>query len=192
MSKIIAFVNRKGGSAKSTSCAFIATCLHNSGKSVACIDYDGEQSLIKWHSTEALPFDVVAGSEDIEKDISSLDVDYILLDTPPNNEAIVLNVCSVADEVIIPLSPTAMDANRLLTTLRNVSTIEKLRKQPLTSVLITKTKPNTKLLTDIKEMLAERDVPLLDATISHSVKYQDFDTPKHLVEYQAVIDELGL
>lgn len=193
MSKIIALVNRKGGSGKSTSCAYLAQCFHNAGKSVICLDYDPDQSLVKWHESGVLPFEVVAGdSDDLDDEVGKLTHDYVLLDTPPNDESIVLKAASIADECLVVLAATALDASRLFTTLRSVATMERVRNQPLSSVIITKAKANTNILESTKSILGDNDVPICDTTIKDSVRYQGFVTPTYLEEYQALIKELEL
>ena len=193
MSKIIAFVNRKGGSSKTTSCGYIAMCLHNAGHKVICIDYDSDHTLLKWFNTGNLPFKDIAGNLDnIDSDIrSTVNYDYVLLDTMPNDEAIVYKVALEADEVIIPLAPTAFDLNRLASTLRTITTVETKLGKDLASVLLTQVRANTNILQEMQELLA-KDVPLCNSQIKASVKYQGFGTPTHLEEYQAVCDELEL
>ena len=193
MPKIIALINRKGGSGKSTSCAYLAQCFYNLGKSVICLDYDPDQSLVKWHESGVLPFEVVAGnSDELDDEITQLNHDYILLDTPPNDESIVLKAASIADECLIVMAATALDASRLFTTLRSVATMERARNTPLSSVIITKAKTNTNILESTKEVLSSKDVPICETTIKDSVRYQGFITPTFLDEYQALIRELEL
>ena len=193
MPKIIAFVNRKGGSSKTTSCGYVAMCLHNAGHKIRCIDYDSDHTLLKWFNTGNLPFEVIAGNaDDIEADISaSSSHDYLLLDTMPNDEAIVYKVALEADEVIIPLAPTAFDLNRLASTLRTISKVEKKLNKDLASVLLTQVRANTNIFAEMQELLTD-DVPLCDSTIKASVKYQGFNTPEYLEEYQAFCNELEL
>lgn len=168
-------------------------CLHNAGHKIRCIDYDSDHTLLKWFNTGNLPFEVIAGNaDDIEADISaSSSHDYLLLDTMPNDEAIVYKVALEADEVIIPLAPTAFDLNRLASTLRTISKVEKKLNKDLASVLLTQVRANTNIFAEMQELLTD-DVPLCDSTIKASVKYQGFNTPEYLEEYQAFCNELEL
>ena len=195
MSKVIALLNRKGGSIKSTSCAYIAQVIHNEGLNVACIDYDPEQSLMRWHSTGNLPFNVIEGNlDDLAEQVEALkaDYDYLVLDTPPNDKSVIMECATVADECIVPVNPTAMDSGRLLTTLKAIGAIEKVRNQALTSVVIARAKANTNILQEVREMLNERDIPICDQTIKDSVRYQGNSTPSYLDEYKNVLTEIGV
>lgn len=195
MSKVIALLNRKGGSVKSTSSAYIAQCLHTQGHNVACVDYDPEQSLMRWHNTGNLPFDVIEGNlDDLADQVTALkeDYDFLVLDTPPNDKSVIMECATVADECIVPVNPTAMDSGRLLTTLKSIGAIEKVRKQPLTSVVIARAKTNTNILQEVRDMLNERNIPICDQTIKDSVRYQGNATPTYLDEYTNVLKEIGV
>ena len=140
-----------------------------------------------------LPFDVVAGtSSNLKNDLKKLaSYDYVFVDTPPNDEAIVLKVAAVADECIVPCKATIQDLLRIYSTLDAISTIEDARDQALTSVLLTQVKKGTNILDEVRQALIDEQIPLCDTLIHDSVKYQAA-MPTHLEEYQAVIKELGI
>lgn len=189
---IIALVNRKGGSAKTTSCIHLASVLKSKG-SVCCLDSDNEQSLFKWHSTGSLDFDVFSTSSDnLKKDIEtySKKYDYVLLDTPPNDDGIVLKAAALSDECIVPCNATISDLLRIVSTLDSLATIEQATGKALTSVLLVRAKKGTNILEEVKQSLIDEKIPLCDTVIYDSVKYQG-DTPIYLEEYQALIQELG-
>ena len=195
MSKVIALLNRKGGSIKSTSSAYIAQVLHNEGLKVACIDYDPEQSLMRWSSTGNLPFEVIEGNlDDLAEQVTELkdSYDFLVLDTPPNDKSVIMECATIADECIVPVNPTAMDSGRLLTTLKSIGAIEKVRNEALTSVVIVRAKSNTNILQEVRDMLQERNIPICDQTIKDSVRYQSNSTPSYLDEYKSVLKEIGV
>lgn len=192
MTKTIALINRKGGTGKTTSSGYIAQLLHEEG-GVTGIDLDPDQSWIKWFRSGALPYNVVAGSrEDLIDQVEKIQTTFIVIDTPPNDEAIIFKAAGIADEVIIPLAATTFDAGRLLTTLKNVADVERLRKQPLASILLTRWQPHLKVSQDVLATMKERELPLLDAKIGNRTRYTNFETPTFLDEYRLALQELGV
>ena len=192
-SKVITFVGRKGGSGKSTSALYTTTCLHEAGKSVALIDLDPDATLLKLHSTGALPFEVVAGERDnLPKQIEELNKEFAVLDTPPNDEAIIYKCGAIADELIVPLAPSGFDLNRLFTTIQTVEEIEKMRNKPLLSALLTRYRQGVNRSVKAIEVLEKEKVPLLDSKIRMLDVYAGFNKPEYLDEYQAVLKELEL
>ena len=188
--KVVSFVNRKGGVSKTTSSVYLTMCLHRAGKQVTGIDTDPEKSWLKWHAAEVLPYEVVEGDRDnLTKQIKGVE-GFVVIDTPPNDGEIIYKAASISDEVIIPLAATALDVNRLASTLNAVADVEEMRNRPLASVLLTKWQDNLVISKEVEAALAEQEVPLLDARIRSLTRYQGFGTPMYLEEYQAVLTEL--
>ena len=188
--KVVSFVNRKGGVSKTTSSVYLAMCLHQAGKQVTGVDTDPEKSWLKWHAAEVLPYEVVEGDRDnLTKQIKEIE-GFVVIDTPPNDGEIIYKAASISDEVIIPLAATALDVNRLASTLNAVADVEEMRNRPLASVLLTKWQDNLVISKEVEADLAEQEVPLLDARIRSLTRYQGFGTPTYLEEYQAVLTEL--
>ena len=188
--KVVSFVNRKGGVSKTTSSVYLTMCLHRAGKQVTGVDTDPEKSWLKWHAAEVLPYEVVEGDRDnLTKQIKEIE-GFVVIDTPPNDGEIIYKAASISDEVIIPLAATALDVNRLASTLNAVADVEEMRNRPLASVLLTKWQDNLVISKEVEAALAEQEVPLLDARIRSLTRYQGFGTPTYLEEYQAVLTEL--
>ena len=188
--KIISLINRKGGVSKTTSSVYLAMCLHQAGENVTGIDTDPERSWLKWHAAGVLPYPVLEGDRDtLTKQAKGLD-GFVVIDTPPNDGEIIYKTASVSDEVIIPLAATALDVNRLASTLNAVADVEEMRNRPLASVLLTKWQDSLIISKEVEAALAEQEVPLLDTRIRNLTRYQGFDTPAYLEEYRAVLKEL--
>ena len=188
--KVITFVNRKGGVSKTTSCAYTAMCLYEAGQSVTGIDTDPDKSWLKWYEAGVLPYQVVEGDKQkLSQQVKGIE-DFVVIDTPPNDGEIIYKAASVADEVIVPLAATALDINRLATTLNAVADVEEMRGKPLASVLLTKWQENLVISREVQEALSEQEAPLLDARIRSLTRYQGFNTPNYLREYDKVLEEL--
>jgi len=187
---VIALVNRKGGTGKTTSSIYIAAALHAHGRNVIGVDADPDASWLKMSAAGLLPYPVVAG--DRERLATQVDEaqDVVVIDTPPNDEAVIYLAAGLADEVLIPLAPTGLDVGRLLTTVTTVANVERMRKQPLGSILITRYRQRLIVAREIVEELEQRGMPLLENRIRQLTEYERFDTPTYLDEYEAVLREL--
>lgn len=118
--QIIAFINQKGGSGKTTLSVNVAATIalrHN--KKVALIDGDPQGSATKWVNNVSddsqFPCTVLslamAGGK-AHREIAKLvnDYDYIIVDCPPNTEAqFNASILLVANLAIIPFNPSPVD-----------------------------------------------------------------------------------
>ena len=83
--KIIAFLNPKGGSGKTTATINVSSCLASSGKKIAVVDTDPQMSLTNWNKAEKAAFDVYTAASEkdvyqVRKDLAEYDFcQYALL-----------------------------------------------------------------------------------------------------------------
>lgn len=117
---IIAVVNLKGGSTKTTTSAFLAHALHESGLRVLGVDSDGEnESFAGWQLDADLPFPVVGMAvANLHKQLPGVigdRYDAVVIDTPPMREhrGVVLSAARLATHVITPMAPTPIEYKRL-------------------------------------------------------------------------------
>ena len=188
----IALVNRKGGTGKTTSSIYIAAALSAAGKQVTGIDLDPDASWLKLKSSGNLNYSVVAGDrENLSQQVQDLD-SYTVVDTPPNDEAIIYKVCLLADEVIVPLQSSLLDLARFVSTINSVAEVEQTRDKPLASVLLTMWRDSYKISKEVEDTLKSTQAPLLQKKIRHLVRYKQDDAPTYLDEYEAVLKELEI
>lgn len=130
MTKIISIATNKGGVGKTTSAAYLATALSEHGK-VLALDLDSTQgSLTLWaqlatDASDPLPFDVVPVAESelhapSRKTFTGPELanrfpgyDFIVVDTPPTNIAIIEAAVTFSDLIVVPLKPGPMEVDRL-------------------------------------------------------------------------------
>lgn len=116
MTVVIAAINGKGGAGKTTALMNIAGEYALRGGSVAMIDMDGRNNLMKWwtdcQEKDAQPEGIEVFSHKTGKGLerwmeeNAPAFDHVLIDTPGEDTAIVDPVIASADLVISPIQPS--------------------------------------------------------------------------------------
>jgi chromosome partitioning protein len=104
----------KGGGGKTTTCANLAVAAHQAGHRVGLIDADPQASLCDWRhlrGTADIPV-VACGAGEMQDVLVRAErarLDFVLVDMPPGFGADTLAIVGVADFVLLPMRPTAID-----------------------------------------------------------------------------------
>jgi chromosome partitioning protein len=110
---VIVFASRKGGSGKSTLTAHLAAHVHKSSRRCLLIDCDPQGSLTLWHrlrgTGEPALLNGTRGITDLIKNARRQGVDWVFIDTPPTQSAVVTDAIRAATLVIIPARATVFD-----------------------------------------------------------------------------------
>ncbi|GGN43464.1 type II toxin-antitoxin system prevent-host-death family antitoxin [Deinococcus daejeonensis] len=130
--RILALNSLKGGVGKTTITMHLAAAIAAAGERVTVLDADEEVSALRWQQhaqadNVPLPFRVVAADRNsLMRQARELarDGTIVIIDTPPNNREILKSAATVADVVLVPVLPTAMDLDRLGTTLELLADLE--------------------------------------------------------------------
>lgn len=187
--------NLKGGVGKTTTAVHFASALAEHGRTLL-VDADPHRSALSWSERvgEAFPSPVVAlPVRDLHRRLPLLaaDFDHVVVDTPPNDDAITRSAILAADLVVVPLAPTTMDLDRLVETLQLVADIEAIHPLRI-HVLITRARFGTRLARDLRIILDEMNAPLLDAQIplreGYAASFGALPAPH--VDYTAVLEEI--
>jgi len=115
--KVITFMNQKGGVGKTTLALSLAARWHLQGLSVAIIDADPQRSSVFWKQqqvTNSPLRDLKVYAAHLPSEIRAcrnLKVDYILIDTPGTEQTTIRAAINVADVLIIPVQPSALDVD---------------------------------------------------------------------------------
>lgn len=130
MTVVIAAINGKGGAGNTTALMNIAGEYALRGGSVAMIDVDARNNLMKWwtdcHEKDAQPEGIEVFSHKTAKGLErwmeeNADAfDYVLIDTPGEDTSIVDPVIASADLVISPIQPSKREVLGSIDSFENV------------------------------------------------------------------------
>ena len=111
---VLAFLNQKGGTGKTTLSLNVAYGLAQADRRVLLIDADQQASANVWSSLrEDQPFSVFAAPrKNLHKEVDRQreHYDWIVIDGTPRDDAITRSCIIAADLVIIPIEPSALSA----------------------------------------------------------------------------------
>jgi chromosome partitioning protein len=167
----LGFVSSKGGTGKTTSAVSLAMVLHRQGRTLA-VDCDPQGSLMSWSAEAAekgdpLPFTVVSmPTRDVHLRLADLGAGYehIVVDTPPGDFGIIRSAILACATVLVPLSPTGLDLNRIRPTFEALAEIGV--SHPLeVGILMTKVRRGTRSARTARAILAEQGYPALNTEI---------------------------
>lgn len=176
---VLAVVNLKGGSTKTTTSAFMAHALHESGLRTLGVDADAEnESLLSWQETAEWPIPVVgmpvANLHQQLPGVVGSQYEAVVIDTPPVQErrGIVLSALRLATHVVCPLAPTGMEYQRLSAVRQLMADAAELRDdRPVFAVLLTRTVAGAASTGVYRDLIAEDGVHVLRATVGRLERF---------------------
>jgi chromosome partitioning protein len=194
----LTLVSTKGGTGKTTSAVSLAMVLHRLGRTLA-VDCDPQGSLMSWSEAAAedgtpLPFTVVSlATRDVHVRLADLAAgyDHVVVDTPPGDLGIIRSAILASSIVLVPVSPTGLDLNRIRPTFETLAEIGV--SHPLAvGVLLTKVRRGTRSARAARGILAEHGYPAMRTEIPLAEHFAAaFGTvPSVLGEYWELLGEL--
>lgn len=123
--KVISVLSRKGGVGKTLLSIGLSQVLGEMGHRVALLDRDPEGSAMGWqHGAQAsgtqLPYQVIGPIEATRLS----PVDFLVVDTPPNDTRTLQDTARQSHVLIVPLLPGAGEMDRLQETVQALSKVE--------------------------------------------------------------------
>lgn len=178
---VIAVVNLKGGSAKTTTAGYLCAAFHEAGMRVLGVDADGEnESLQGWQEAADLPFPVITlAVSNLHKQLPGIvgdRYDVVVIDTPPMKaqRGTVLSAARLATHVVVPMAPTPIEYDRLPAVqelLTDAADVRPDGRPPLFAVLLTRTKPRAASTRTYRELITEDDITVLRAQIGNLERF---------------------
>ena len=111
--KILAVMNEKGGSGKTTVALNLATALHRAGRRVVLVDADPQGTARDWRAASPddadLPDVVALDRPQMLASLKNLAADVVVIDTPAKAEAMAAAVVRIARAVLVVIQPSAAD-----------------------------------------------------------------------------------
>ena len=147
MSTVITVANLKGGSAKTTTAAFLAQALHDAGLSVLVVDADPQASALRWSEAAGWAMPTVGlPVRTLHTQLAGIATarDVVVIDTPPLEvqAGIVRSALRAADLVVVTTAPTPMEVERVSAVRAALDDVASLRPDgcpPQAVVLLTRT-----------------------------------------------------
>lgn len=171
---VIAVLNLKGGTSKTTTAAFLLHALHERGRRAWGADADPQGSLLHWSGVADWPMPVIGMPERTFH--ARLDgvvgdrADVVVADTPPLEEqaGVVRSVARRADLVVIPMAPSPIEYERIAAVREALAEVADLRadgQPPRHVVLLTRTVPSAASTDAYRDELAEDGDQVLAAKV---------------------------
>ena len=186
---VIAIVNQKGGTGKTTLSTNLAWALA-ANSSVLLLDADAQGSAQDWADSRSQPSLnlTVKGAEPsrLLQGVRSLatDYDWVIIDGPPGITKTSADAVRAADLVLIPAKASPFDVWAAADIVEAVKARQKTTKGvPKAAFVITMTRPRTRLGRQIDAALAEYGLPTLQARTTERVSY-----PQAAIEGTSVLE----
>ena len=163
MTKIISVLNQKGGCGKTTIAVNLAACLKQIGYSVIVLDADPQGSATKWLSQnssamiDVLTLDLTQSAKKVKELINtySNNLDYVLIDCPPELREPSMLASLLSEMVLIPVTPSALDiwaAQGAISLARDALELNN-GKKPTIVLIPSKLQANTLMSRELKQTL---------------------------------------
>lgn len=173
--QVIAVLNQKGGSGKTTIATHLARALQLAGDEVLLVDSDPQGSARDWAAVrEDNPVPVVGiDRPTIERDLKAIAKrPYIVIDGAPQAADLAVSAIKAASFILIPVQPSPYD-------IWATSDLVSLVKQRIeitdgalqAAFVVSRAIKNTKIGSEISDALAGYGLPVLESRITQSVVY---------------------
>lgn len=173
--KVIAVLNQKGGSGKTTIATHLARALQLQGSSVLLVDSDKQGSARDWSAVnESNPVTVIGlDRPTLDRDLKNIsDKDFVVIDGSPQATDLAVSAIKAADFVLIPVQPSPYDiwaTSDLVDLVKQ--RIEMTDNKLKSAFVVSRAIKNTKIGSEVSEVLFEYGLPVLNAKIVQRIAY---------------------
>ena len=174
----IAFLNQKGGVGKTTLATNVAGELATRGKKVILVDVDPQGSALDWSAArKGQPLLAVVGlpKPSVHKDLGKIaqGYEYVILDSPPRQDALAKSVMLAADLLVIPVQPSPYDVWAAEETVRLIEEASVLKEVLKSVFAINRKIVNTAIGRDVEEALRRYSVQTLSTHVHQRVTFAE-------------------
>lgn len=173
--KVIAVLNQKGGSGKTTIATHLARGLQLKGHSVLLVDSDQQGSARDWRAVdEDNPVPVIGlDRPTLDKDLKSVsDKEYVVIDGSPQATSLAISAIKAADFILIPVQPSPYDiwATSDLVDLVQ-QRIEMMDGKLKAAFVVSRAIQNTNIGKEVATALLDYNLPVLETRVMQRVAY---------------------
>lgn len=205
--KIIAVINEKGGSGKSTLSTNLASALHRAGKKVVLVDADPQGTARDWRNASPSdanlpPVIAIDRPQMLQSSLTTLaSYDYVVIDGPAKAEAMTESIVRFADVALIVIQPSGADVWASASTVKIIKSKENVGGQIEAAFVINRCSDTTKLSTFVKSgEWNDYGIDQMASTVGDRVAYAmaltngvsvyDLADSKAKTEIDAIINEM--
>lgn len=173
--KVIAVLNQKGGSGKTTIATHLARALQLQGSSVLLVDSDKQGSARDWSAVdENNPVSVIGlDRPTLHRDLKNVsDKDFVIIDGSPQATDLAVSAIKSADFVLIPVQPSPYDiwaTSDLVDLVKQ--RIEMTDNKLKSAFVVSRAIKNTKIGSEVADVLTDYGLPVLDTKIVQRIAY---------------------
>lgn len=172
---VIAVLNQKGGSGKTTIATHLARALQLDGADVLLIDSDPQGSARDWAAVrEEQPLTVVGiDRPTIERDLKHVArKDFVVIDGAPQAADLAVSAIKAASFILIPVQPSPYDIWAAADLVELVKQrIEVTDGKLQAAFVVSRAIKGTKVGAEVAEALAGYELPVLESRITQRVSY---------------------
>lgn len=176
---IVALLNQKGGTGKTTLALHLAGEWARRGHRVTLIDADPQGSALDWSEQRAREhlrrcFGVVGLARDtLHREAPDLacNADHVVIDGPPRVAGLMRSALLAADLVLIPVQPSPLDGWASAEMLALVNEARIYRPELVARFVLNRCAARTVLARETAEALADHDPPALSATVGQRIAF---------------------
>lgn len=180
MATIIAILNSKGGSGKTTLATNIGGCLHKRGYSVLLVDSDPQGSARDWHEAhpEGVDLPAVIGVDrpTLHKDVPAVakTFDYVVIDGAAKLEEMTASAVRTADFVLIPVKHSGFDLWAVESLVDSINARRLVTDgKPAAAFVVSCQSQGSRLAKSVDDVLSGFKLPVLKARTSQRVAYEE-------------------
>ena len=176
MPSVIAVLNQKGGSGKTTIATNLAFSLKQAGRKVLLIDSDPQGSARDWNEANGGALLPVVGldRETLPSDLKAIQdgYEFVVIDGAPQIARLAAAAVKAADVVLIPVQPSPYDIWAAADLVELIQARQEITEgKPAAAFVISRVIKNTKLSGEVSEALEGYELPVLQNFTTQRVVY---------------------